>query len=119
MSDQISQYLEEFKKTVENYETTLTTKAENVSNQIKKIQEELSKLKVEPFTYFWEEDVEQWTLTLGLHWSGSKIMFIFDGEKENLLGSKRSIRASANKHLIPFLEEGLKTIKEKTIEFCA
>jgi len=111
----ISKYLNEFKVELDKYDAKLTEKAEEVSNKVKNIQEELSNLNAERFTLWWEEQDEEYTLNIGLHWSGSKVMHIFeDNEPEALLGANRDIRCSVDEKLVPFLEESLKRIKDKT-----
>ena len=112
----ISEYLNKFKVELDEYDAKLTEKAEEVSSKIKHIQEELSKLKVDKFNHWWQEQEDEYALSIGLHWSGSKIMFMFeDNDPEALLGTSRAIRCSVDEILIPFLEEGLKKIKDKTI----
>lgn len=111
----ISKYLSEFKVELEKYDAELTKKAEEVSGKVKNIQTELAKLSVDTFTSWWNVQEEEYTLNLGLHWNGSKVTYIFeDNEPQALLGANRDIRCSVDEHLIPFLEEGLKRIKDKT-----
>ena len=69
--------------------------------------------------YNWEEDTEDigGTLYLGISWTGSKVMFIFDGEEsDTVLGSNREIRVALGKHLEDFLSAGIHSIKAKTAE---
>jgi len=119
----ISKYLNEFKVELDSYDKTLTEKAEEVSQQVKEIHKELSKLEVDPFSFFWTEDVPDSDgyfenfLSVGLHWNGSKVMFLFEDEVHaSYLGSNRQIRVAAGKYLDSFLEEGLKSIRKKTEE---
>jgi len=118
----ISEYLNAFKVELDNYEKTLTEKAEEVSLQVKEIQKKLSELGVEPFHIRWEEEVEgdygvEHCLGLGLSWSNSKMMFLFeDDSAEAVLGTNRQIRVEVGKRLDNFLEEGLKSIRKKTEE---
>lgn len=111
----ISKYLSEFKVELDKYDAKLTEKAEEVSGKVKNIQTDLAKLSVDKFTFWWEEQEEEFTLSLGLHWNGSKVTYIFeDNEPQALLGANRDIRCSVEEHLVPFLEEGLKRIKDRT-----
>ena len=115
----ISKYLDEFKLELEKYEQELTKRADAVSTQVKKIQEELSKLGVLPFYHWWSvaEDDGNFLLSVGLGWNGTRVMFLFEEhEPEVLLGANRDTRVSTEKYLIPFLESGLKQIRNRTAQ---
>jgi len=119
----ISKCLNEFKTELDNYEKTLTERAEEVSLQVKEIQKELLELGVEPFHLHWDEEIldayggVEHFLSLGLSWNNSKVMFLFeDDSAEAVLGTNRQIRVDIGKHLDSFLEEGLKSIRKKTEE---
>jgi len=115
----IAKYLDEFKVELDKYDANLTKKAEEVSDKVKTIQTDLSKMAVDKFTFWWKVQDEEYALSVGLHWSGSKVMFMFeDHEPEALLGANRDIRTSVDEYLIPFLEEGLNRIKDKTAGLC-
>ena len=113
----IKEYINNFKTELDIYDKKLTEKAEKVSKDIKEIQEELKKLKVEPFSMGWDELVDdQYSLNLGLRWDGSKVLFCFETEVEVILGAKRQIRVICEKHLEDFLKAGINSIKKKTEE---
>lgn len=115
----ISKYLNEFKVELDNYDRELTKRADDVSTQVKHIQEELSKLSVLPFYHWWSvaEDDGNFLLSVGLGWNGTRVLFLFEeNEPEVLLGANRETRVSTEKYLIPFLEAGLKQIKDKTAQ---
>lgn len=113
----ISKYLDEFKLEIEKYENELTKCAEDVSTEVKRIQEVLGLLKVEPFYHWWSvlDDDDSCSLSVGLGWNGSKVEYLFEHhDAEVLLGLNRETRVAVAKYLVPFLEKGLKNIKEKT-----
>ncbi len=111
----ISKYLNEYKIELDKYDQELTRRAEEVSNQVRMIQEEFTKLNVEPFYYGWSEEDEEYSFGMSLGWSGSKVVFRFeDNEPEVLLGSNRDIRVSVEKRIVPFLERGFSNIRSKT-----
>jgi hypothetical protein len=119
--EHISKYLNDIKVEIENYDHKLTEVAEHVSSQVKEIQDKLSNISVEPFSYSWEIDDADgdhaYPLSAALSWSGSKVLFIFEDQKaESVLGQNREIRVAVGKHLLPFLEKGLEVARNRVRE---
>jgi len=119
----LSEYLNEIKVVMAQYESNLTHKAQEVTDDIKEIQKSLNELGVEAFSYSWTEEVMgdygevNHVLDIGLQWTGDKVMFLFEGEtSDTVLGSNRLIRVSLSKHLEDFLNEGIRSIQRKTAE---
>ena len=110
----IANYMEKFDEVSSEYEKKLTLKAEEVTEQLKEITLGLLDRSVDKFSIHWEEDLDgEFTTDVGLAWDGSKVLFIFEGEGEVLLGSNRELRVDIAKHFKDFLDEGLQTFERK------
>jgi len=114
----IYDYFKKYEVEINAHEQKLTEKAEVVSDQVRLIQKELSRLNVEPFCHGWVEDDEEYSFNLSLVWKNSKVLFCFEDNKpEVVLGSSRETRINVGKNLENFLETGLNLIKEKSKYF--